>query len=385
MITKTTLDRVLNLHSPVAPILSVYLDTHPNSPHGPAKLRLKNLIKQAKEATPVEDLEHDAKSSFRQDLEKLEALEEQLVTPQAPGYAIFACSALDVLEVLPLPRRVRDRIVVDSDAYVRPMLAILDEYRRYCAVVLDRRQAAIYEFYMGELLDTEIRISEGVRKKNFAGYYGLKEHNVRNHAEEVAHRHYRAVAAALFDRFKAHHYDLLLIGGHEETNEEFQQFLHPYVRERVAGTFTIDPSTMTMGELKEACARLEREFEEAEERQLVQQLLDGAVHERRAVLGIQRTLDAANAAAIGTLLIQDGVTRPGAICDNCGHLALEATACPNCQTPMREVPDVLDELAEDTINEGGSVEHIRSETQLKEHGVGAMIRFPVPVLSQASS
>ncbi|RMF39526.1 MAG: hypothetical protein D6753_13635 [Planctomycetota bacterium] len=383
MLSRSTLNRILELRSEEAPIVSVYVDSRPTSPNGPVRLRLKNLIKHARELGETLGLSHAAKQSLREDLERLEALEEPLTTPSAPGYAIFACSALGFYEIVPLPRSVRDSITVDNDPYVRPMLAILDEYRRFCAVVVDRRQAAVYEFFMGELLDTDIRISEGVRKKNYAGHYGLKEHNVRNHAEEVANRHYRAVASLLFDRFKANEYDLLFVGGHEDTNQEFIPFLHPYVRQRVAGTFVVDPATVTPAELKEICSRLEREYEEREERELVQQLLDGAVKERQAVLGIERTLDAANVAAISTLLVQDGAVVPGVVCDSCGWLGLEGDRCPNCQSDTRKAPDILDELAEDVISEGGTVEHIASDTPLKQHVVGAMIRFPVPVLEKA--
>ncbi len=383
MLSRSTLNRILELRSNDAPIVSVYVDSRPNAPDGPVRLRLKNLIKHARDLGETLGLSHEAKKSLREDLERLEALEEPLTTPAAPGYAIFGCSALNFFEIVPLPRPVRDSIAVDNDPYVRPMLAILDEYRRFCAVVVDRRQAAVYEYYMGELLDTDIRISEGVRKKNYAGYYGLKEHNVRNHAEEVAHRHYRAVAALLFDRFKRHDFDLLFVGGHEETSQEFLPFLHPYVAQRVAGTFVVDPSTVTPAELKEICARLEREYEEREERELVQRLMDGAVRERQAVLGIERTLDAANVAAISTLLVQDGATLPGVVCDACGWLGREGDRCPNCQSETRQAPDILDELAEDVIAEGGTVEHIASDTPLKEHVVGALIRFPVPVLEKA--
>jgi peptide chain release factor subunit 1 len=41
---------------------------------------------------------------------------------------------------------------------------------------------------------------------------------------------------------------------------------------------------------------------------------------------------------------------------------------------------VLDELVERVIDDGGAVRHIGVETPLREHVVGALLRFPLPPL-----
>ena len=69
------------------------------------------------------------------------------------GIGIFACQHAALYEEIVVPRRVRDRAVVDATPYLRPLFAVLDESHRYCVVVVDREQAWIYEFYMGELED----------------------------------------------------------------------------------------------------------------------------------------------------------------------------------------------------------------------------------------
>ena len=69
---------------------------------------------------------------------------------------------------------------------------------------------------------------------------------------------------------------------------------------------------------------------------------------------------------------------PGVICDESGWLAREGATCPLCGKPTRSTPDVVDELAQATIDTGGSVKHITSDTVLEQYAVGASLRFPLP-------
>ena len=385
MLRRRDLNEILNFSHKKLPVVSIYLDRVVGREEKSNRIRLKNMLQEMRHVSERDDIDHDVKMSLRGDIEKIESIADSLEAPETPGVAVFSCSGAGFFHVVPLPRRVRDRLVIEQDPYVRPMTAILDEYRRFCAVVVDTRQARFFEYYMGELLDTGVVIDEGVRKKNFAGYYGLQEHNVRNHAREVANRHYREVARQLFLHFKAHGYDLLFVGGHETTVSEFLPFLHSYLKPLVASTFVIDPSTMTEPKLREVCAQLEREFEAKEEVEMVSRLMDAAANERAGVLGLERVLDAANVAAIDTLLINGDVVVPGAVCDQCGWLSLSEGNCPNCNVALRPVGDVIDELTEDVINEGGSVEHIYADTPLKEHQVGAFTRFPVPRMQEQAT
>jgi hypothetical protein len=49
--------------------------------------------------------------------------------------------------------------------------------------------------------------------------------------------------------------------------------------------------------------------------------------------------------AIDTLLVRDGATLVGVVCDESRRLAASGDICPVCGKPTRYAPDVLDELA----------------------------------------
>ena len=59
-------------------------------------------------------------------------------------------------------------------------------------------------------------------------------------------------------------------------------------------------------------------------------------------------------------------------------LPLPAKLCPLCERPVRRASDIVDELIEVVIDEGGSIKHVGADTVLKEHLVAASLRFPLP-------
>ena len=97
-------------------------------------------------------LDHDARMSLRADIERIEKIARTEMQGRGT-LAIFACSGAGVLELVRLPRPVRDRIMVDATPWIGPMLAVLDQYRRGCAVVVDRESAHVWELYLGEMRD----------------------------------------------------------------------------------------------------------------------------------------------------------------------------------------------------------------------------------------
>jgi hypothetical protein len=47
----------------------------------------------------------------------------------------------------------------------------------------------------------------------------------------------------------------------------------------------------------------------------------------------------------------------------------------------RHLPDVIDELVEAVIDEGGSIDHVEADTKLKDYTSAATLRFPLPPMT----
>jgi peptide chain release factor subunit 1 len=267
-------------------------------------------------------------------------------------------------------------VLLEETPHIRPMLAVLDEYRRCCVVVIDAAVTQLWEFHLDELRRLGAVRDPALRNPDYAA--GLKEHNVHHRARELEKRHYRRTVTMLNDLMRATRYDVLAVGGHPHEVPGFVEFLPPELRVKVAGTFQVDPGTESRADIKEQVTAILERHERDEEKRLVAQALERAAAGGPAAVGIAPCLWAGSVAAVDRLLVQEGAMIPGVICDESGWLGSSGETCPLCGEPVRQAPDILDELVQMVIEEGGSIEHVEADTDLKEHLVAAELRFPLP-------
>jgi peptide chain release factor subunit 1 len=76
--------------------------------------------------------------------------------------------------------------------------------------------------------------------------------------------------------------------------------------------------------------------------------------------------------------VQEDSVAPGVVCPEGHWLGRTGATCPVCGARTRDTADVIDELVEAVIDAGGAIEHVESETALREHVVAAGLRFPLP-------
>jgi peptide chain release factor subunit 1 len=278
--------------------------------------------------------------------------------------------------------------MVDATPWIGPMLAVLDQYPRCCVLVVDRESAHVWELYLGELRDVgRLGGGQSQRRPGDARGHGLVEDRVRNRAEELTRRHFRGVAAALDRLFRADRYDVLAVGGHEYELPGFLDFLPQALRQRVAGTFSIDPHAAAGAAVRPHAEAVLDRWELDEQRRSVEQVLETVASGGLAVAGLEPCLWAGSLAAVDTLLVDERAMAPGVVCDRSGWFATSGETCPLCGGPTRHTPDVIDELVEAVIDEGGSIHHVRADTELHEHMTAARLRFampPIPEMPQAT-
>ncbi|WP_214410428.1 baeRF10 domain-containing protein [Sphaerisporangium fuscum] len=376
MISTETVDRIIRFHGGELPVVSLYVGVGQDGP-GALPTRINSLLHEIRPLGQNGSLGRRARMSLRADIERIETM-EGLDRVETGGVAVFSCSEGELFEQLVLPRPVRDRIMVNATPWVRPMLAVLDEYHRACVLMVDRRSAEAWELYQDDMRAIGEVEDEALRKPNYAGWYGYTEHRVRNRADDLTRRHFRHTLQLLDELFRARAYELLIVGGHPEEVPNFLEFLPRELRAKVAGTFSVDPRTATPADIRSCAERIVEQYEREEERRWVTDVLARAATRRPAALGLDDCLWAGSVAAVQTLLVQEGMTTPGVVCHESGWLGTSGDACPLCGRATRRTPDVVSELAEAVIDEGGTVEHVLAETELKDLLVAASLRFPLP-------
>ncbi len=367
MIDAETLDRLAEAE---APVLSVYL-SRPMQVNPSA--RLTDLLRPIREAAA--EGEHREEKAIRQAVRSVLDLSWRLETEPAPGVAIFATNGEVSYEAL--PGEVWDVAMLADTPYLRPIRA-LPEPTVTLVATTDRRRADIFVKRDGEMEPAGVVEEETGHKANYGGWKGLAEHGARKAAEEMARRHFDRVAERFFEMHKGDPVTWVAIGGHQGQVEELAGHLHPYLRERMLGTFVIDPATATAHIVKEAVTTLEEAARDRNSRAVAEQLAAGSESGQTVAWGIDQVLAAANLAAIDLLAIAGTQPEPGVVCPACRWIGRGTKRCPVCGTETRHHPDIAAEAIERVIGSGGRLVYLPDGSPVD--GAAASLRFPLPVV-----
>jgi peptide chain release factor subunit 1 len=359
--------------------LSVYLGVQ-RGPEGfrEAQSSLHSLLEPAKREANSDELGHEGRNSLRADLAQVSDLVNELRSFQGWSLAVFACHSSGLYEQILLPRLVRDLAVLDETPYVRPALSVLDESHRYCVAVVDREHARLFVFWMGELDEQEKAHGKQLRHPRSGGWRALNEPQVQHRVQQLTRQHFRESAQTIETVMQESRADLLIPGGHEEVIADFLPFLPGRLEARLAGTFVIDPNTMSPGQVREKTQVVVDDYERDEERRLVAQAMRQVATRGWGAAGIEWCIPAVNEQAVQVLLIHDDVQQAGRVCDRCGWIGLSDEECPVCGASTRASADIIDELAAAVIDASGQVKHVYAATILSQHTLAALLRFPVP-------
>ena len=380
MITAETVNGIVSFRASGLPAVSLYCRVDPGASQREVRARVDSLLDQIRPLAKDRDLDHRYRLSVRADIEHIKDALGRERWP-AGTIAIFSCSGRDFYQEIPLPRGVRDQVMVDAAPLARPMLAVLGEYYRSCVLVVNRERAPVWEMYQDQMREVET-VTDPLRQ---AGNTRTRaEDRIQNRVDEQSKRHFRRVAQMIDQLLRTDGYDVLIAGGHEQELPEFLRLLPHELRGRVAGTFSADPAASPVAEIRGSAAGIVRQYQRGQDERLVEQVLELAAAGGPAAIGLQDCLWSGSMSAIETLLVRDGPAVPGVVCDRSRWLAASGERCPVCGSQTRHTPDVLDELATAVIGTGGSARQIAADLMSEEHLAAAKLRFPLPPPDQGS-
>ncbi|REF38106.1 hypothetical protein [Thermasporomyces composti] len=291
------------------------------------------------------------------------------------GVAIYNSAALGFHEEVAVATPLPDRVVLGRRPYVRLLLSALAHVKPYFVVVVDRRQAWLYRVEGHAIERLSRLVDEGVRDSSYGGWAGFEEYRVRNRAWELARKHYRSTAATLDSLLKDNDREFV-VGGNEVNIVEFIDLLPHPLRERVAGTFVVDPHTMTAGDLRLLSGRALAERRARYEARLRADLSDWAAS-GLAVTDLQRCAEMVTQALVDLLIVIGDEEIPGWVCDSTGDILVDQPVCPTCGQRARRLEDVIDEMVARVVSLGGRVEFLSGPGRPGEDGrpiVGARLR-----------
>jgi peptide chain release factor subunit 1 len=360
----------LRLDRPV--VLSLYLNLDPSQFATPParKTAVRSLVDEAeRRVREGNGLSHDDKKALQASLERATSfLENDLPSDGAHGIALFASEPTELFEALKLPRSVPNRVAIGHSPLVGP-LARLARRERWCVALVNRRDARILRGSPDGLREVQ-QIHDDVSGQHDQG--GWSQARFQRGIEKEKDDHLRDTGDALMRHFKRQPFEKLIVGGPREVVTDFEQKLHHYVRERLAGRIEVDVERTSADQVLDAARPLIEELEHAREREALEKLGE------RGACGLEDVLPPLNERRVELLILDEqfgGVT--GVQCLLCGWLGLEGDTCPADGSPLVELEDLTEAMIELSVQQSAdllAVHHERSA--LENHGgAAALLRF----------
>jgi peptide chain release factor subunit 1 len=291
-------------------VVSCYLKLEPrDKTRGKYLIKIKNRIREAVAALQRQDLERAIRAQVAADLERVHGyFGEPTRLPPARGIALFACGALDLFEVLPLPHVHRSRLAVAPVPLVRELVALEEEFGTILVAACDRTSARFFEVTAYDAVELPSLTAEATRPGKFHGERqakrgnmlagGFGEHNYHMRIREERQRHYAQVADRIFQIHTQRPVAGLVVAGIGVDAAALLPHLHTYL---VLGVVRLNPKRVTAAEVREAALSLREERERAWERAHAEAVREG-VATGWALNGVDPTLKALQRGQVRTLL-----------------------------------------------------------------------------------
>src|SRR5437868_9547986 len=298
-------ERLAGLQPGPFQVVSCYLKLEPrDKARAKYLIKIKNRIKQVASDLGRRPLDHAQRESVAADLDRLRRyFEEPSRLPSARGIALFACGALDLFEVLPLPQVHRSRLAVAPVPLVRELVALEEEFGTILVVACDRTSARLFAVTAYDVAELPSLTALATRSGKFHGErQGEHSHHMR--IREEKHRHYAQVADRIFQIHTQRPLAGLVAAGIGVDAAALLPHLHTYLHDLVLGVVRLNPKRVGAAEVREAALALREERERAWERAHAEAVRDG-LRSGWAVNGVEATLKALERGRVRTL-VADG-------------------------------------------------------------------------------
>ena len=231
---RETMRRLAEVESLELPILSIYLDVRPeadgqNPGQRPAFTVLRDRLTEIEEAYWPRG---DDYASFALDRERIVQFTEQELDPTTQGLAIFACSGLDVWEVVETGIPFHTSIGVGPRAELFQLARLIDEHETAVIAHIDARHARLWVGRFGQLAEQESPEggTEGSVRARKGGWSQARfQRRAGNEVDELL----TATAAAIELLVQQEDARRLILAGEETVAARLEQAIPTTVTQRV--------------------------------------------------------------------------------------------------------------------------------------------------------
>ncbi len=340
-------------------------------------IETKDLIKNARKEIEGLNVGRRYSEAAENSLRRIQNfISTENFAPRYKSVAIFANAVENFYQIYHLPVAVKSNLVLDTNFYLRPLLAMLEEHYRIGVVLADSRRARLFEVYMGEIIEHPDFVTRTKpQRKPLLETFMKREKRLRQRKFEETRFHLTSTAEALRAHFAVRHFDKIIIGARKPLGDHLARLLHRNLQANLIGILETEIHEKENDVLAKVI-RAEESYELEEEKVLLRKISTEIEKEGYAVKGTARAIEAAQNYNLHTLVVARDFSTPGRVCPQCGMPHIDERTCVCCGEPLVEVSDVVYDLVEEAARQGAAVRHMRGDNLIASlENVAAIIKF----------
>ena len=313
-------------------VVSCYADTSVSS--GARSLWREHLKNEVKRIDETLSGDSAAQVALHCNVAAIESVLSTRRSVRAHGMAVFAASGGKLLHGYTLTSTVPNRLVVNEEPYLVPLLELLHRQHRYLVVHTDTHRGRLYTAVPGSVHLIE-EVDEPVPKRQRASgeLWGKQQATIARHREDRILHYFKELAVEIERAWPEEHYAGIVLLGEHEVLEQLRAHLpeelsshvvaeapHPWAGRQVPLALKVDAIHV------EATRQQERRlFDEITRRLMEQHLI---------ATGPRAVIDAMNNDQIGhsgCVVMESDRGEVASRCMACGTLFAETVDdCPTC-------------------------------------------------------
>lgn len=336
------------------PVVSLYLDVDGSRfpSRSDYETELSILISNSRKAAGRDGLlGRDQLNSLDEELKAVgDYVTLQFERNGVKGLAVFSCRADGLWHVIPLSIPVKSELFISQKPHIAPLVEVSGRLEETCILITNKETARIFRL-SAEAMDELPVIMDSVDGRHDQG--GWQQDKLQRRHDLQVRDHLKRAAAAALDCFKQEKFERFMVGVADELWPELEKVLHPYLRQRLLGRFSVDINTRAADIFARAGAILEQ-LRRREDNQLLEslapELADGGIF----VGGLDDVLALLNQRRVELLLVERDYSETGRFCRSCEALIFNEETCPVCTGVTRAI-DVVDEARELAVRQNARV------------------------------
>lgn len=230
-----TIQRLQSYNGSPAPILSIYFQL-------PIPKRVTNETIVNKLQTFINaDLPIQLRDRMQNNIEYIAGFMEAYQQRRGERTIAFFSGGNNLFEVLHLPYKVENIVMVSHDPFLLPLLKEMEQDRRYLVILPDREKAIFYTMHSGIVEDKEFinhdTVPQDVKGRWPEAQYAERQNKVQRHVQDHLHQHFKYIAEKAAAFIKSRPVSGVVLGGHRTELSQFEKYLPKPLKEKVVGTF----------------------------------------------------------------------------------------------------------------------------------------------------